>query len=96
MKHKTRYAELGELVKERGLLFGGDQVTFLDFFLAETTEKITAMEGDLGIPVLSQNEGLQQHHKRILAIPEIAAYKEKNQHGIFGAPRNAKAFSAWN
>ena len=95
LKHKTRFAELAELIKERGLVFGGDQVTFLDFFLAELTERILAMETAIGIPLLSENDGIKQHHERVLAVPEIAAYREKNQHGIVGAPWNSAVMAAW-
>ena len=95
LKHKTRYAELSELLEERGFVLGGDQPSFLDFFLAETTEKIIAMETAIGIPLLSENEGVKKHLEKVLAIPEIAAYREKNQHGIIGFPWNPPTIAAW-
>ena len=94
-KHKGRYEEIGQIVKERGFVLGGDQASFLDLFLAELTEKAIAMEKDVGIVVLSGLEGHKEHLERVLAIPQIKAYREKNEHGLVGAYWNAPGTCSW-
>ena len=93
--HHPRFEEMAALIRDRGYVLGGDKVTFLDFLLAEVTEKVIAMETDIGVPCLSVFDGIKQHHEKVIAIPEIAAYREKNPLNLVDGPWNNPDTAIW-
>ena len=96
LRHKSRFVDLAILIKDRGFLLGGEQVTYLDFFLAELTERLVAMETDLEVVCLSKFDGLNEHLEKVLAVPEIKAYREKDHLNLIGAAWNRPTKAVWH
>ena len=91
---QERLGDLADLVEEREFVFGAPG--YLDFQLAETVQKIEAIEKDLDITILSKNEKLTKFRERVYALDQIKAYRDGNKYNIIGFPWNPPMLTSWN
>ena len=63
----------------------GDSPTWLDFFFAETIEKVFEMEKLFELERWSAKAEFKRVLQNVYDLEQIKAYREKNQHGLLGS-----------
>ena len=95
VKHasKLNYYEIA--LKSSNWVFG-NRVTYLDFLIADMTEKLIAMETDLKIELFSESQRpvMTQHMERVLNLEGVKEWRASDK--FMARPFYPSAFAVWS